>query len=173
MPNYPRYRKVVLACLTTAMLTLFMVVASPARALTYSVDRGPYDMRGFTSNVNPLFSCGTGWVGQNRVTVRAPSNYGVRVYLTTYIYHWVNGAWQQVDGGSIKPGGVWIYANGSYTFPAGSWAEGPGYWSLYVQTDFHSSTSELGAVALKATSAYDYTVYNNAVRYSGGYCWHG
>lgn len=147
----------------------------PASALTYQANRGPYDMRGFVRNGNPAFGCGTGSVTQGSMTVSAPSNYGVRVYSTTYVYRWVNGAWVNSGvGGSVQPGGQWVPAGTSYTFHGWSLATASGYWYTYMQADFHSSTgAELGAVDIKPTLTTD---WNSSYRYATGaysYCWHG
>jgi hypothetical protein len=152
-----------------------VVSAQPASALTYSVQRGPYDMRAYVSTPSSVFGCGPGYVYLSGLTVRNPFSYGVRVYQTYVVQRWNGSSWPVVASGSVQPNGVYLAPGASLTFARNAVPSFSGYYYANMQADFHvySNGAELGDVTIHPDLAGD---WSSTYRYQGSrfsYCWHG
>jgi hypothetical protein len=157
-----------------AMIAAFGAFVHDAEAAQY-VNTGSYDMRGFVATANPLYRCGTGYVGLGQMTARAPSNLGaVKAYATFYVQTTDSlGHWYVAKTGSPLPGGVTLQPGQSYTFPALSLLTGAGYYYAYAQIDFHfASGARIATVDVRPTVVGDWSA---SYRYQGdgySYCYH-
>jgi hypothetical protein len=157
-----------------ATLASLAVAAPSADAAAWSRE-GTYDMRGFLSTPVAPFRCSPGYISARQVTVRAPSNYTVHVYITIYAYQWTWNGWQQVSFGNMSPypGGAVVPAGSQVTIPGGSWRSPAGYYHLVERVDFapQPSGSFLGTVWISPTLAGDYET--GGIQGNGySYCYH-
>jgi hypothetical protein len=141
------------------------VYAQTASAANYTA-QGKYDMRGFVSNSTPLFGCSSvnGYISWTPVTVRAPSNMGVRVTVTNYLWSEVPGQpWVQdnnfPNGNSPNPNGGVVLAPSEPRALGRMDLKTPNgfYYYAYVRIDFYSYTwTPMGTVLITPNTAEDW-----------------